>query len=344
VTTARGTLIHRQNTALWPKAHERYVARMNRPGRRERVSIQITGHAGGERARPDVREETIRFWSAPPDRLREEVTSNMPPHARTVVLNGELWWLYGDAIDAMTNEQLDEEERANHHAGGGEQFRPLLDPSWLIPAVEIDDVRAGDGVLHVVARPRDDVDGPRYHHLHLVGGADRFELEVDAELGIVRATTAYIDGEELSAMRFEELSLGEQLADDLFTRPTGVDFGPAGGHAAPSTLDNAAAEAPFPVFYVPELPEGVWRLQVHRIRRPKFTVWLMYHRADGRDVLTIGQSQDADLPADGEGTLAVERNGTKLLLRSETLDREKLAELAASLEPVVADRDRQPPA
>ena len=310
------------------------MTRLNR--RRGRSSsIQITSRraGGGEPEPPPLREETIRFWWSPPDRLREETTSNWPGQTRTTILNGELWWLYGEPMGAITNELLDAEQRANHHAGGGDEFRALLDPSWLIPAIELDDIRAGDGVLHVDARLRDDIDGPRLFPLHLVGGADRFELEVDAELGIVRATTSYLDGKELSSLRFDDLALGEPLDDGLFTRPPDVEFEAPGGHAAEVTLEQAAAEAPFAVFFVPDLPEGIWRLRAHRMRRPTYNLWLVYHRSDGRESFSLGQSTELLFePADDdEHAVAFERDGTKILLQSDTLDRHALLDIAASL-------------
>ena len=335
--------MHRQNTALWPKAHERLAARRHRRG--GRLHIQMTSRrGGGTPAIPEVREETVRFWWAPPDRLREEVASNMPGGTRTVILNDDLWWLFGDAIGAITNELLDEEARVNHHAGGGDQFRPMLDPSWLIPALEIDSIRAGDGLLHVDGRLRDDLEGPRLFHLHLVGGADRFELDVDAELGIVRAMTSYLDEDELSSLRFDDLVLGELLADDLFTRPAGIDFDPAGERTGPTTLEEAVAEAPFPVFYVPDLPDGVWRLHLHCSRRPRFSVGLMYHRSDGRESFSLMQSEESVFEPEGEhverdGTIyvigerciAFERDRTKLMLQSDSLDGDALLDVAASL-------------
>lgn len=283
-----------------------------------------------------MHEQTIRFWWAPPDRLREEVDSNVPHQTRTVVIDGELWWLSGRELDPVSNELLDGEERANHTVGGGEHFRPLLDPSWLLAAVELDEIAPGDGVLHVRARLRDDLDGPYLHHLHLVGGADDYALEVDAELGYLRAVTAWLDGEELSHTRVDELALGESLPDERFARPEGVAFEAPGGHARHVSLEEAAAEAPFTLFYLPELPEGAWRLDVRTSRRPHPSVWLLYHRSDGRGAISIGQSGEDTGAYDGEQMLAFERDGTHVVLQSDSLRLDALRELGDRLEPVRA--------
>jgi outer membrane lipoprotein-sorting protein len=325
--------VHRQHTALSLQAHERYVERLNRRRGGSHATMQMRFGRGRGPELPDVHEETVRFWWAPPDRLREETASNFPGRARTTIWNGEDWWLYGDALDPITNTLLDDEGRASHSVGGGDRFRPLLDPSALLATVELDEIRPGDGVLHVEARLRDDLEGPQLFHLPLIGGADRFELEVDARLGVVRAITAWLGDDELASTRLDELTLGEAIPDDVFAPPADVRFEAPGGRSAQVTLEEAAAEAPFPVFYVPDLPDGVWRLQAHRNRRPTYTLWLVYHRSDGRDSFTIAQSSELPFePAeDDERAIALERDGTKLLLQSERLDRQALLDLAASL-------------
>jgi hypothetical protein len=312
--------------------------------RRGTVSIQMTARTRrGAPERPDIHEETIRFWWQPPGRLREEVSSNIDHQDRTVVRNGDVWWLYGSAMGAVTNESLDDEERVRHGTGGGEHFRPLLDPSWLTGMLEIDRIEANGRALHVEARPRDDLDGAR-HQWRGVESADVVRLEVDADSGIVRVLTLLIDGEELSSTRLDELVLGEAFSEDVFLRPSGIEFSPPGGRAGTVTLEEAAAEAPFPVFFVPDLPEGLWRLHATRIREPRFTLWLAYHRSDGRETFSVGQSDEAAFEPEGEtiergGTTYVvgeravgfERDGTKVVLQSDSLDAQKLLELAAGL-------------
>ena len=369
--TARGALEYRHSNRVMQEAHRRIAAQTGRRrggGRVSSMQVSFTSRHGGGIA-PDEHEERWRFWWEPPERLREEVVSQAPAQTRTTVLNGELWWTYSPEWGATSNVDLDEEERAQHTAGGGDRFRPLLDPSGFAAVLEFDDVVADSDRLRVRARPRDDLQGPPIHfHLHTVAGADAFELEVDRARGFIWRMAALLDGVELAATELKEIAFDEAFPPEtfVFQPPAGVEVvPPETGRHKRYTLEEAAQAAPFPVFFIPELPEGDWRLRVNYTearRRPPIpvNVWLIYHRADGQGAISLvqrpageggfgwpgfAQPELEEIERDGvsytvcradpergsQNALAFERDGTAIQLQSQELDFETLLELANSL-------------
>jgi outer membrane lipoprotein-sorting protein len=366
--TARGVLLHRWSQRLTIEAMKREEETRTRRGGSQ-SQIMFATRAGDEPEPPDLHEERTRFWWEPPDRLREEVESDAK-HARTTVVDGELWWMYMPEWGAISNVELSDEERAHHVVGRGESFRPALDPSGLIGVLDIDGVEVEGVRLCVRARPRDDLDGPSAHfRLRLAVGADAYELLVDRERGTVLRLAAYLDGEEIAVTEVEEVVFDEDFpeATFVFVPPPGEGVRPPEmvSHREYS-LEEAAEAASFRVFAVPELPEGHWRLDVRfhdRRERPPIPalVTLVYHRSDGQGALVISQRaagegaeswpaidpQLEDVERDGVGYtilrgdrehggsgVAFEREGTAIQLQSSELDVEVLLELAASLEPV----------
>jgi hypothetical protein len=90
-------------------------------------------------------------------------------------------------------------------------------------------------------------------------------LLVDRERGVVLRVAALFEGEEFWVSEFEELVFDEAfpLETFVFEPPPGEEIrGPDIGMHEPMTIEEAAQRVPFPVFYVPELPEGRWDLHV----------------------------------------------------------------------------------
>ncbi|MCW2977622.1 MAG: hypothetical protein JWM06_2903 [Actinomycetia bacterium] len=325
--TARGTVRRRHNWRLTQEAMKRENARRTRGRGGYGVSQVILTSAGGPADEPpDVYEELVRFWFEPPGRLREEVEASPPPSSRTVVLDGELWWMYSPDWGATSNAGLSGDEASHMSAGGGELFRALLDPSGLAGVLEIERIDAEAGRLLVRARPRDDLDSSQ-RHMRLYGdsGADALELVVDRERGVVLRMTAYLDGRELSVSELEDI-----VFDEAFPEGTFVFVPPAGEEVRPPevprqraySLEEAAGLAGFRIFDIPELPEGQWRLHVHlspaRERPPiPANVALFYSRADGRGSIIVGQQRRTDddgLRWAGAGPAAfeeIERDGVR---------------------------------
>ncbi|HJX49394.1 MAG TPA: hypothetical protein VJ375_16255 [Gaiellaceae bacterium] len=372
--TARGVLVHRYSSRLMQEAMKRDNARLSRRRGGSGATLMTFATSGGSTEEPpDLHEELIRFWYEPPGRLREE-TESAQQASRTTVLDGELWWTYSVDWGATSNAGLSEDEASRMGAGGGEAFRPLLDPSALAGVLEIERVDVEADRLLVHARPRDDLDEfHRHTQLRVLSGADELELVVDRERGVVRRLAGYLDGGELSVTEFEEL-----VFDEVFPEGTFVFVPPAGeevrspeafGHRE-YTLEEAAELAGFRVFEIPELPEGQWRTHVHftpaRERPPmQANVALFHHRANGRETFIVSQQKAGEggfgwagiypdgppfeeLQRDGVdytvirgdkqqgngSAVTLEREGTAIQLQSQELDVETLLDLAASLRPV----------
>lgn len=373
IRTARGVVSYRQSTSRMHEAHRRELERANRRrgGATQTMLVAFRSAGGAADEPPDVYEERQRFWWEPPERLREETEASPPRRSHTTVHDGSLWWSYSAETGAISNVDLHEEERAHHKAGGGERFMPLLDPSPLIPLLDFGGVSEAAGRLRVRATPRDDLEERAHWHFHGIRGADAVELELERDTGIVRRMRALSEGEELWDTELEELVL-----DEVFPPGTFVFVPPPGEEVLPPerpmrrgyTLEEAAAEASFRVFFLPELPEGTWRLHVnyHASRRrppqPGHVV-LIYSRPDARAGISLAQRpadaggfgwtghgppavetverdgvtytlSSADPDRGRQHTVVLERDGTSLQLQSVELGTEELLELAVSLEPV----------
>jgi outer membrane lipoprotein-sorting protein len=368
--TARGVLVRRSSRRLTQVAMVRENARLRRGrgGSSSGVMMFATSGDGSGTEPPDLQEERLCFWFEPPDRLREEGDT------RTVVLDGDLWWMYSPDWGAMSNVGVSGEDASNMHAGGGELFRPLLDPSGLLALLDVERVDVDGERLIVHARPRADLQhGSLQLHLHSVAGADELELVVDRERGVVLRVAAFLDGKEMSVTEFDELSFDEVFPDGtfVFVPPPGEDVrSPEAVSHRSYSLDEAAELAGFAVFEIPELPDGQWRLHVHysppRERPPiQANVALFYSRSNGRATVIVSQRKAGEggfgwsgiypdgppleeverdgvaytvIRGDAEqgngSSVSFDRDGTAIQLQSQELDVETLLDLAASVKRV----------
>lgn len=354
------------------QALRREAERTARRGGRRSIQIMSASTSGADAEPPDLYQELQRFWWRPPDQSREETEASPPGRSRTTVRNGELWWTYSPESGAISNVDLEDDERARHSAGSGERFEPLLDPSPLLALLEFGEVVDEATRYRVRTRPREAPEQLDWR-FHGLAGADEVELEVDRETGVVWRMRVLFHGEEIWSSSFDELVLNEPLPDDVFVfvPPPGVEVLPpeTAGHRRRYTLEEAAGEAGFQVFFVSELPEGNWRLHVNfhppRQRPPmQAQVVLMYSRGDGRGALLLAQRRAGggggfawtgygkrafeELDRDGQtytisradpewgqqNSVAFERDGTSLQLQSAEVDVEALLLLATALEPV----------
>ena len=354
------------------EAHRRQTERANRRRRGSSVTLYALSASGSGEEPSDHYEERTRFWWQPPDKLREETEASPPRRSHTTVIDGEVWWTYSPDWGAISNVDLDEEERAHHSTGGGDRFQPLLDPSGFLATLRFTDLSSDEDRLYARAVPRDDLpDASMHFRLHGVGGADELRFEVDRATGIVRRITSCLDGEELSVTELEEIVLDETFPAEtfVFVAPPGEEVRtPDSAHRHQYTLEEATAAAPFAVFYLPELPEGDWRMRVHfsepRERPPMpGNLALIYTRADGRGNIILSQRQAGEggiawtgyeppelqqLERDGttytvmrgdpehgrQHTVAWEHEGTAFQLQSGEVAIEALLGLAATLKPV----------
>lgn len=293
--SVRGVLRHWLSFRLSQEAHERWERMLRAAGHSGGTAFQMVmaTSAGPLAEPPDRHELVIRFWSEPPARQREETTTLAPqPHEHTVVRDGTRWWTYSPEWGAMSNVAAGADDE-NIGVGGGELWMALLDPSAWIPALDFQLEGEGDVLgrpaLRVRGLPRAPRgDDPFQVHTQLPAGADEYRLLVDRKRGVVLFAAALLEGEEFWVSEFVELVFDEELpaATFVFEPPPGVEIrGPDLGLHEPVTIEEAARRASFPVFYLPELPDGRWELHVTYVaprERPPLTesVHLAYHRAD----------------------------------------------------------------
>jgi hypothetical protein len=374
--TVRGVLRHRSNVRISQQAHERWEHELREAGDSVGTSYAMVVGEGP----PWSGRTTMRSWSGSGATrriacARRRKTLAPERHEHVTVRDGGRWWTYSPDWGAVSNVGAGEEaERMS--AGGGELWAPLLNPSVWIPALDFE-VRGeaeaiGRQTLRVLAMGRELYGGdPFLFRTQLAVGADEYQLWVDRERGVVLRAAALLDGEEFWISEFEELAFDEQLPPEtfVFEPPPGEEIrGPDMGMHEDVTIEEAARRASFPVFYVPELPEGRWDLDVMYVparERPpmKESVHLAYHRVDATHHLTVAErpaeEREPDWVADGPPGVQVEvierdgvsftvyrperrhgipltvvfdRDETAIQLSSTNLGEEILLKLAASME------------
>jgi outer membrane lipoprotein-sorting protein len=337
--------------------------------------LALTDDASSEPS--DRHELLVHFWGEPPARLREETETLSPrPSSHLVVRDGERWWTYSPEWGAVSNVAADGESR-NVGTGGGELWMTLLDPSVWIPVLDFElegEVEVlGRRALRVHALPRTPRgDDPFQFRTQLAVGADAYRLLIDRDLGVALRVAAVLEGEEFWGSEFEELVFDEELSTEtfVFEPPPGVEIrGPDAHFPEVVSLEEAARRASFPLFFVPELPEGRWDLHVTYIAprtQPPLTesAHLAYHRADATHHVMVtlrpaSELESEPVPYSDDGleveeveragrsltvyrptsrrlglplTVVCERDGTSIQLGSDNLDEDVLLTIAASLE------------
>lgn len=301
--TVRGVLETWHDPGRLMEAHRRSAERRRGRGYGGSMQIMIATSGEGPPELPNEQRELIRFWYEPPDRLREEART-LGPHEyeRVFVRDGTHWWAYSPDWGAMSNVDLSEEQAESVHAGGGEQFSQLLDPTGLLVGLEIAEVESGDEwldrpALRVRGRPRVGQELVHYPGLHMLESADACELLVDRERGVVLKVAFFLDDDEFSGSSFTEIAFDEHLPDEVFVfePPPGEEVRPPDlGRSHRYTLGEVAGAASFTVFKLRDLPKGDWRLHVHyseKRERPPIPemVHLAYQRADAAEHVSLSQ-------------------------------------------------------
>jgi outer membrane lipoprotein-sorting protein len=314
---------------------------------------------------PSLRVEETRFWHEKPGRFREEITSDHP-NARNgwvAVRDGDRWWSYDPRNGAISNE--DDPEVGT---GVGDELAALLDPVDLLAAYELTVLGRGEvsGRASIDMRAIDrKTEHHRFHSFPRWG--DELRCSIDAERGILLRSAALVDGEEFTSAELSELVFDEPIGPETFVLelPEGETFASLDRHEiAWVTLPQAVERASFKVFAVRKLPDGDWRIHAHyavRRRRPPIpeSVSIHYMRDDAQRQLSLSESP-AHAPAsdwpevvdeeavvrggvsylvhageDGDfgppATVRFERDGTRIVMSSQTLDVDSLLELAAEL-------------
>ncbi len=354
---------------LW-RHHERLSAAfLADAGRSGGTVAQAVGR---ERA-PAESEEIVSIWRQPPDSARVERGDDESSRSYGV-RHGELWWSWDPTVGAMSNAEnrsvgsgIGEEFATLLHP------HVLVAALHLTPVERA--VRAEREVIVAEATPRGNPTRGLNVGLALLEigrGADRFRLEFDAERGIVLASHAFTDGEPFSTIEAVEVAYDEQLDESLFefVAPPGEQVQSAGGvHRIRRHLSVAEAQAaaPFRILIPEQVPRG-WHMHCSYFdggsRRPQSPPLVaITYRSDAADEgLTISESLAAhehplahtsgwrDATAGqhrvrvrdrdesfGQAQLIIEREGTHILMTSETLTVADLTAFTRLLRPATAN-------
>jgi hypothetical protein len=313
-------------------------------------------------------EEVVRIWRAE-DRSRQELEGG-ERDGGYLVRDGKLWWNWDRVAGARSNEDDPE-----HGLGvGGEELAIMLDPTPLLGLLRFRvtgrAVIAGRPVVVAEALPR--LGRPRApersFQLHSLGwGAERYELSVDEQLGVLLRVVALRDDEPFREVTTLAIAFDQPIAEDRFR------FDPPAGETIQSSRERTRPEqvsvieaqqlAPFTVL-IPDRVPANWHphcIYVPASERPPRPeqVSLDYRSDDGHQSVSIIEMAAADRPAHYDQLIAgdgwqdvphdgivvrvtkagsqtqahAERDGTFVFLMSENLGRDELARVAARLKP-----------
>ena len=307
---------------------------------------------------PDEVIGETRFWHRRPDVWRVE------GEGRLEIQRGETWWSWSEDEGALSNE----DDEVQMTVGG--ELAPLLEPWRLVAALELEPRGeaevAGRRALLAAATPRPaDPMADDGWVLHQIGfGADAWALAIDRERGTLLRVESCRAGAAFSRSELVEIAFDERLDDDVFVF-TSPDGRPARSvierdtpRAAP--LHVVAAAASFTV-YAPARVGPDWELEA---ASTEDYVFLQLRTHERHYVLRITESPVADrsfgfneehpdwrvierggielhvIEHSGMHSLAIvrcERDGTRIEMQSESLDLERLVEIALALEPAPAE-------
>jgi len=298
--------------------------------------------------------ERWRLWIERPDLKRAEFEAG--GETVSVVIAGNRWCSWSPSRGART----DSGENSSHGTGPGE---PLLWTAMLLPALDVETrgrtTLLGRAAISLEARPRGEDDGGSLVHLGM--GAERYELVVDAERGILLRSEALLDGRAFKVVEVEEVAFDQDLSPEMFslTAPSGEGFEAERSHRQLPFAELSSA-VPFTVL-VPEHPDmvhedGSIESPDPRLGRP-LAVRFSYERQQGQPgpvpFVAFAESAEPmpelkdgwrtidDLRVRDEGSerrpryrVVFQRRGTHVEMQSAELALEEVLALARSLVPL----------
>jgi hypothetical protein len=351
------------------RAHAAFVAHREAEQRRGGTvgTIQVARRSGGGEAEesPPETEEVFRVWLAGERFRREQDGGNYD--GSYAIRDGNLWWMWDPISGARSNEN-DPKVR-----GVGNEFEIMLAPTVLLGLLRWRvigrSVIAGRPAIKVEALPRPVGEQGTPLELHQLGsGADRYELAVDEQLGVLLNVVALREDQPFREVATLAVAFDQPIPDERFhfEAPAGEEirgFRPFVRHLP---VIEAQQLAPFTILIPERIPDS-WKPHCaffeasDRPSKPAH-VWLQYRSEDGHESVSLSEMAATDSgPTYGrmtqedrwhdvtvEGTVVhvtkpgspssqkqahLERDGTFVFLHSETLSGDDLAKIAARLKP-----------
>ncbi len=312
---------------------------------------------------PEEREEVSRIWRAD-GRVREEHEGG-PRDGGYGVRNGELWWSWDERNGATSNR-----DDPKLGSGIGEGLSFMLDPTPLLGVLRFAVVGYGRVAeretisAEAVPRRRDQRKHPRSFELYELGaGADCYTLEIDAQRGILLEVVASSDGEPFQKVTTVAIAFDRPIPEVRFTfePPEGEEIQPTWGHPPEIiSVREAQQRAAFTVLIPDRIPTD-WRVTClfrEASARPPWpgSVALIYRSDDGHESVSLSQFSVTDkssmmlidndwedvgpegkairatrLDASSEAQAQLVHGDTFVILTSQTLTRDELATIGASL-------------
>jgi hypothetical protein len=339
--------------------NQRLLAAYDRAMERARGGQIVVSQLSGAGEVPPETEVLVRAWFEQPNRVREE-REDAGLHY-VAVADGVRWWqrmpgwaTVGEEGDGWASGQI------------GHSVRSLLDPWQLVGPFEL----TATGRTTVAGRDAFALEAVMRPHLHGAGpeplayGADRHELAVDAERGVLLRAASLLDGEPFSTLEVRTIAFDEAFETAVFryepesgeevVRPDEVRPGEV------VAVEEAARRASFTVLVPGSLGHG-WRSHVlytpGREGTPvRETVHVALYRDDAMHAVSIRQTAGPWESWQTNGTeeaerngvrlrvsgppmhrVLVERNGTFVEVDSQNVETDRLVELALSLVPASTD-------
>jgi hypothetical protein len=203
-----------RHVARFHQAWEKSVAAMQRNSRVVSVMSFAPTLVSGEPAEPpETTVEHWRLWHAKPDKIRTQF--QVGTETVTAVFAGSQWWGWSRSMGFLSNAG---DPNSSHGLGPAEVLveTPSLLGSLKIQTVSRITFLSRSAYLIGAVPAKLDEHAPPFV-LHALGvGADRYELVVDAEVGVVWRSQAELGGEAFRVLEVDELGINEPLEDGLF--------------------------------------------------------------------------------------------------------------------------------
>jgi hypothetical protein len=166
---------------------------------------------------PETSVEQWNLWHAKPDKIRTQFL--VGTETVTAVFAGSQWWSWSRSMGFLSSSA---DLNSSHGLGPAEV---LVETPSLLGFLKIQTVSRttflsrSAYLIGAMPAKRDEQSLP-FALQALGAGADRYELVVDAEVGVVWRSQAELGGEAFLVLEVDELGINEPLDDDLFRHDT----------------------------------------------------------------------------------------------------------------------------